>query len=149
MRFKILGQGPDLDKLLRLKKEVGADNVEFVGFLPYERMAAYLANSDLTVNAVKKTASQSIINKVADYFAAGAPMLNGCSCKEQRDMVDEYGAGLNYEPENVGDMVEKIKTLIENADLRKSMGEAARKLALEKFDRKTSYKELLKRIDEV
>ena len=64
-------------------------------------------------------------------------------------MVDEYGAGLNYEPENVGDMVEKIKTLIENADLRKSMGEAARKLALEKFDRKTSYKELLKRIDEV
>ena len=149
VRFKILGQGPDLDKLLRLKKEVGADNVEFVGFLPYERMAAYLANSDLTVNAVKKTASQSIINKVADYFAAGAPMLNGCSCKEQRDMVDEYGAGLNYEPENVGDMVEKIKTLIENADLRKSMGEAARKLALEKFDRKTSYKELLKRIDEV
>ena len=29
------------------------------------------------------------------------------------------------------------------------MGENARKLALEKFDRKTSYKELLKRIDEV
>ena len=112
-------------------------------------MAAYLSKSDVTVNAVKKTASQSIINKVADYFAAGIPMLNGCACKEQRDMVEEYNVGLNYEPEDVGDLVAKIKELIANDDERKVMGENSRKLALEKFDRKTSYKELLKRIDEV
>ena len=147
--FKILGQGPDLEKLENLRDEEKDGNVEFVGFLPYEKMAAYLSKSDVTVNAVKKTASQSIINKVADYFAAGIPMLNGCACKEQRDMVEEYNVGLNYEPEDVGDLVAKIKELIANDDERKVMGENARKLALEKFDRKTSYKELLKRIDEV
>ena len=149
VRFNILGQGPDEEKLKKHLLSVGAQNVEFVGFLPYEKMAAFLSKSDITVNAVKKNASQSIINKVADYFAAGIPMLNSCTCKEQQDMVSENRVGINYEAENAESLVEAISKLIEDPSLCEEYGMNAKKLALQKFDRRTSYLEILKRIDEV
>ena len=149
IKFKILGQGPDEEKLRKHVEKIDAKNVEFIGFLPYEKMAAFLCKSDITVNAIKKKASQSIINKVADYFASGAPMLNSCTCQEQRDMVDDYQVGMNYEAENPDSLAEVIRKLYDDPDLRKQYGENAKKLALEKFDRRTSYLEILKRIDEV
>lgn len=143
LRFVVLGQGPDRAAFEAHAKAVGADNVTFAGFLDYERMAAWLAKSDLTVNAVKRRGSQSIINKVADYFAAGIPMLNGCACKEQRDMVDAFRVGLNYEPENAADLAEKADFLLSRPELVREMGKNARKLAEEKFDRNKTYRELI------
>lgn len=149
VRFKILGQGPDAEKLKAFALSVHADNVEFLGFLPYEKMAAVLCKSDIAINAVKKSASQSIINKVGDYFAAGIPMLNSCTCREQQEMVTKYNVGLNYEAENHQALVEKIEQLLDNPSLREEMGRNARELAKEKFDRKTSYLEIIRAIDEV
>ena len=147
VRIKILGQGPDESKYRQAVKAEGVRIVEFLGFKPYEEMAAFLSKSDMTINSVKKNGSQSIINKVADYFAAGIPMINGCSCKEQQIMVDQYQVGLNYEPENVDSLVEVIRTLAADSKKRQVYGENARNLAMIKFDRKNSYLEIIKRID--
>lgn len=143
LRFMILGQGPDREAFEAHARAVGADNVTFVGFVDYEKMAAYLSKSDFTLNAVKRRGSQSIINKVADYFAAGIPMLNGCVCKEQQDMVDRYAVGLNYEPEDVDSLAHAIELLAEDPERCAEMGRNARKLALDKFDRKTTYQEII------
>ena len=149
LKLKILGQGPSEEHLKKYAAEIGADNVDFVGFVDYEMMAAYLSKSDMTINAIKKQASQSIINKVADYFAAGIPMLNSCCCQEQLDMVENYHVGINYEPGNVDELCGCITKLAKDEDLRKEMGKNARKLAEDKFDRRNSYKELINRIDTV
>lgn len=143
LRLLILGQGPDRETFENHMKEIGASNITFVGFVDYERMAAILSKSDMTVNAIKRRGSQSIINKVADYFAAGIPMLNGCVCKEQQDMVDNYHVGLNYEPEDVESLTDAIVKIASNPELRKTMGANARKLALEKFDRDKTYREIM------
>lgn len=143
LKFIVLGQGPDRDALATHARETGATNVEFVGFVEYEKMAAYLSKSDVTINAIKRRASQSIINKVADYFSAGIPMLNGCVCKEQLDMVDDYRVGLNYEPENTESLVDALDKLLDQPELRKEMGRNARKLAEEKFDREKTYREII------
>lgn len=149
IRFKILGQGPDEEKLKAYARETGVQNVDFVGFLPYEQMAAYLCRSDMTLNALKRNASQSIINKVADYFSAGIPILNGSCCKEMQDMVEKYQVGLNYRSEDPQDLAEKILQLADDPAKCKVYGENAKALAMAKFDRRTSYLELLKRIDNV
>lgn len=149
IRFKILGQGPDEEKLKKYACSIDVKNVDWIGFQPYEKMAAYLCKSDITINALKKNASQSIINKVADYFAAGIPILNGSCCKEMQELVIENNVGYNYEAENVDSLVEYICLLIDNPEKCKEFGKNAKKLALEKFDRRTSYLEILKRIDEI
>lgn len=146
IKFMVLGQGPDADALKKYAVDIGATNVEFVGFVEYGKMAAYLSKSDISINAIKKRGSQSIINKVADYFAAGIPMLNGCVCKEQQEMVNQYAVGLNYEPENVDSLVDKLQVLLDNPERREQYGKNARKLALDKFDREHSYYEIINEI---
>lgn len=149
IRFKILGQGPDEDRVKLLADKLQCRNIEFVGFLPYERMAAFLSKSDYAINAIKKNASQSIINKVADYLAAGIPMLNGCECKEQQEMVSKYNIGLNYKAEDDLSLADALITLFSDPFLTQKMGNNAKELALVKFDRKKSYQQILKIIDEV
>ena len=145
--FKILGQGPEAESLKQYTAERGLNNVDFVGFVDYEMMAAYLSKSDMTVNSVKRRASQSIINKVADYFAAGIPCLNGSICKEMQDLITDWKAGINYEPEDVNSFVNAIKTIIENPEMAAEFGANAKRLAAEKFDRSISYKEIIRRLD--
>lgn len=145
--FKILGQGPESDKLkvYALSKQI--DNIEFVGFLEYEKMAAYLSKSDMTINSVKRRASQSIINKVADYFAAGIPCLNGSLCKEMQRLIENYNAGLNFEPENMDSLVDAVLYIVENPKVAKEYGQNAQKLASEKFDRSITYNKILEHLD--
>lgn len=149
IRFKILGQGPEEKKLKSMVTELNINNVSFLGFLPYEEMAAYLSKSDILINAVKRSASQSIINKIADYFSAGKPVLNSCCCKEQIEMINKNKAGFNYEPENVESLYKAIIDLYEDKELRDTLGKNARKLAEEKFNRSTSYNQIIKIIDEI
>ena len=149
LRLKIIGQGPSADSLKQYAEHHGVSNVDFIGFVDYEMMAAWLSKSDFTINAIKKKASQSIINKVADYFAAGIPMLNSCCCQEQLDMVDNFKVGVNYEPGDAQGLADIIIKLAGDEALRKEMGANARKLAESKFDRRNSYKELINRIDTV
>lgn len=145
--FKILGQGPEEKSLKNYAAEKDLKNVDFVGFVDYEKMAAYLSKSDMTINSVKRRASQSIINKVADYFAAGVPCLNGSLCQEMRQLIDDYQAGLNFEPENVDSLVDAIFQIDNNKEKAKLFGENARKLASGKFDRSVTYHQIIKLID--
>jgi glycosyltransferase involved in cell wall biosynthesis len=145
--FKILGQGPESESLMKYAKTKQIDNVDFVGFVEYEKMAAYLSKSDMTINSVKRRASQSIINKVADYFAAGVPCLNGSLCKEMQQLISDYQVGINFEPENVNSLVDAILFIVNNPEKVKEFGENAKSLATKKFDRSITYLEILKRLD--
>lgn len=148
VRLKILGQGPDRSALEAHAKAKGLP-VDFVGFVKYAEMAAYLSKSDVALNSIKKGASQSIINKVADYYAAGIPMLNSCLCEEQIWLNEHFNVGVNHKPEDIDDFVEKFMMLYNDEALRHDMGKNARKLAEERFDRENSYKTLIKVIDNV
>lgn len=148
VRFKILGQGPDRASLEVYVKEKNLP-VDFIGFVNYAKMAAYLSKSDVALNSIKYGASQSIINKVADYYAAGIPILNSCWCKEQIWLNEYFNVGVNHKPENVEDFVEKFMFLYTNDILRKEMGRNARKLAEERFNRAMSYKKIIYVIDNV
>lgn len=147
--FKILGQGPEEESLKSYATEKNLKNVDFVGFVDYEKMAAYLSKSDMTINSVKRRASQSIINKVADYFAAGIPCLNGSLCQEMRQLIDDYQTGVNFEPENVNSLVDAIVQIDKNKAKAKQFGENAKKLATEKFDRRITYPQIISLIDSV
>lgn len=145
--FKILGQGPERDSLKHYVEGKKLRNVDFVGFVDYDKMAAYLSKSDMTINSVKRRASQSIINKVADYFAAGVPCLNGSMCQEMRDLIDNYKVGLNFEPENVQSLVDAILKINSDKEMAQIYGQNAKKLAKEKFDRSVTYHQIIHLLD--
>lgn len=149
VKFKLFGKGPEEEKLKAVAEQLGNKNVEFCGFMEYEKMAAYLAVCDVSANCLKQRASQSIINKIADYYAAGKPVLNCGACKEMHDMIEEYDVGYNYIAEDVNDLVAKIKHIMANPEEAKQKGTNARKLAEDKFDRRKTHLELLEFLDKV
>lgn len=144
--FKILGQGPEE---LRLRKFGQSLNVcvDFLGFVEYEQMAAYLAKTDICVNCIKSRASQSIINKIADYFASGKPVINCGPCKELENLIKIYDCGINYKAEDVDSCAASIKSILSDKEKALKLGENARKLAELKFDRQRSHQKIISMLD--
>ena len=149
IRFKIMGGGPMKEELEQLAETRKADNVEFVGYVPYDLMAAYLTKSDILVNSFVKKAPQSIVTKIGDYLAAGKPMINTCMSPEFRNKVKKDGFGVNIIPEDAGILADAVETLYQEPEKRQRMGERARLIAEEQFDRPKSYQEILRMMEEL
>ena len=139
IRCKLLGDGPDRQKLEQLSESVGAP-VDFVGYAPYDLMAAYLCASDITVNSLVRSAAQSIVTKIGDYCAAGIPMINTGSSPEMRAKVTADGFGVNVVAEDAQALANVILSLADDPERRRIMGANARRVAEEQFDQKRSYR---------
>ncbi|MCB6203663.1 glycosyltransferase family 4 protein [Extibacter muris] len=145
---KILGGGPLKEELEELASSLQG-NVEFIGYAPYEKMAAYLKKSDILVNSFVKKAPQSIVTKIGDYLAAGKPMINTCSSPEFRKKVESDGFGINIEAEDPILLANTILELYKDVKKRRVMGEKARKIAEEQFDRPHSYNKIADLIEQL
>ncbi len=142
IRFKILGGGPMKEELEELANSRNIRNVEFAGYVPYGEMAAWLKASDILVNSFVKKAPQSIVTKIGDYLAAGKPMINTCMSPEFRAKVEHDGFGINIMPEDADILADAVLKLYEDEAGRKRMGENARRIAEEQFDRPKSYQKI-------
>lgn len=149
IKIKILGGGPLKEEMEQLAQENHCENVEFVGYVPYEKMAAYLAKSDIVVNSFVKKAPQSIVTKIGDYLASGHPMINTCMSPEFRKKVETDGFGINIMPEDEEILADAIEKLYESKELREAMGKKAREVAESQFDRPESYKKIVELIREL
>lgn len=142
IRFKILGDGPEKDSLEKLAKKIDAP-VDFLGYMDYEHMAAFLSASDIVVNSLVKAAVQSIVTKIGDYLASGNPMINTGSNTEFRNKVSNDGFGLNIEAEDPEALAEAVITLAQHASLRKIYGAKGRAIAEKEFDQPYSYQKIV------
>lgn len=142
IKFIIMGDGPLKSEFEEYAYKLGV-NAEFTGRLSYRKMVCILKQCDIAVNPISKGAAQSIINKHADYAAAGLPVLNTQECFEYRNLVEEYKMGFNCENRNSRDLAEKLFILYEDDILRENMGQNSRKLAEEKFNRLKTYSQIL------
>lgn len=138
VRLKLLGDGPDRSMLESLAKELGAP-VDFVGYAPYDQMAAWLCASDVLVNSLVRSAPQSIVTKIGDYLAAAKPMVNTGSSPEFREKVASDGFGLNVPAEDPQALADALAELLHNPSRCKMMGAKARQVAEEQFDQPRSY----------
>lgn len=149
IKIKILGNGPLKEELEKLAQDQGCRNVEFLGYVSYPEMAAWLAKSDILVNSFVKKAPQSIVTKIGDYLAAGKPMINTCMSPEFRMKVEKDGFGINILPEDPRILADAVTDLYKDPEGRNRMGKRAREIAMEQFDRPQSYKKIIELIEEL
>ena len=145
-KLVVMGDGPRKKEfeMYALKKKI---DCAFLGKLTYAEMCSVLKKCDITVNPIIGKSVASIINKHADYAASGLPVVNTQNSLEYRKLITEYKMGVNCTNGDAHDMAMKIKWILENDDQSIAMGKNARKCAEEKFNRKYTYKEILKAID--
>lgn len=145
--FVIIGDGPLKEDFKNYAKEKNVE-CEFTGMLEYGEMIGKLSSCDIAVNSITKNAAQSIVNKVGDYAASSLPVINNQENEEYKNLVNDYQIGFNVANSNPYEMAEKIEILYKDKELCKKLGKNNRKLAEEKFNRKESYKEIIKIIED-
>jgi len=145
IKFIVMGDGPLKTKFENYANEKKI-NCEFTGRLAYNEMVNILCACDIAINPISKGSVSSIINKHADYAAAGLPVLNTQECVEYRNLVDDYKMGFNCDNEDHNDLAQKLLILSKDANLRKAMGLNSRKLAEDRFDRMKSYENIINSI---
>lgn len=145
--FIVMGDGEKRSEFEDLAKELNVD-ARFVGKLPYNSMCSLINRCDIVVNPIAKGSAASIINKHGDYASSGKPVINTQDSQEYIDLINEYDMGINCTSGDYVSVAEAIQRLVKDNQLRLRMGANSRKCAEEKFDRKNSYKAIIKCICE-
>lgn len=149
IKIFILGTGPLKEELEEYAKDINCENVIFMGYVEYQKMAAFLTKSDVLINSYVKNAPQSIVTKIGDYLAAGKPIINTLFNPEFCGMVEQNGLGVNIEAEDKAQLVGTIVKLLENPEECVRIRENARNVAETQFDRKEGYRKVLDMVEEL
>lgn len=136
--FWVMGDGPQKNSLEKYAVDNRLD-VTFYGRVPYEQMCGLLCACDVCVNPIVGSSVASVINKHADYAAAGIPVINTQPSSEYRKLIEEYQCGINCESSNDMEVSQAIFRLANDCQERRTMGRQARKMAEALFDRRNSY----------
>jgi glycosyltransferase involved in cell wall biosynthesis len=137
IKFVIIGNGPEKDKLLKMKSEMNISNVYFFDAVSKSKIKEVLAGVDLTIAPLKKLDlfKGAIPSKIFESLAMEKPILLEL-------FIDEANAGLFYTPEDKKDLSLKVVEFYTNRDLVRNLGKNGRKYVLLNFSRDTIAKKL-------
>lgn len=126
--FVLIGDGPMEGAL---KKQVHCRNLEhqvyFISRVPFGELHSYTCSADLGLCLIKGTGKSfyySLPNKLFEYLMAGLPVL-ASDFPDMRAVVEESGAGTVANPQNSGEIREKIRSLLIDPTQRQEYRRAA------------------------
>lgn len=145
-----VGDGDLKDDLMKLvEKEDLSDHVEFTGMIPREDVPGYISSSSAGMASLKKIDSlkYALPTKAYEYMSCGIPYV-ATGWGEIENLSRESGAGIMAEndPE---DLYRAFKSILNNPNKMKEMGEYGRKYVEKNNDRKQIAKKLLRKIQKV
>lgn len=146
--FLLIGSGARKEELLRLKEEKDITNVTMLDSVPKTEVNRYISILDLAlINLRKSDLFKTVIpSKIFENAGMEIPILMGVE-GEAQEIIERYGAGLCFEPENEEDFNQKLNELLTNDTLYAKCKEGCRKLSVD-FDRKKLAERMLQVIVE-
>ncbi len=134
----VLGDGPEKEKLLRMKKDRNIENIRFYDPVLKTEMPAIVKAVDVAVVPLKKLPlfEGAIPSKIFENLAMEKPILLGVKGEAKELFIDQGRAGLYFEPENDEDLAIQILAL-KNGDVATvaELGKNGRAYVERKFDR--------------
>ena len=122
VRFLFVGEGAEKENLKKLALEMKLNNVIFVNEQSRERLLAFYRASDVSLVPLKRLDifRKVLPSKLFELMGVGCPVI--CSVEgEAAELVKRSGGGECIEPENADSLVESIRRLEKNEELRLQM----------------------------
>lgn len=135
VRLVLVGEGSEKPALMADAAARGLANVTFLDPLPKRALARLLAGSQLgllCLAPVPEFAEWTAPNKLMDYLAAGLPVLSNVPGEAERLLA----AGAGETRLDAVALAGALTRLAANPTRRAAMGQAARDLAVRRFDRR-------------
>lgn len=136
IRFLLVGDGADRDRLLRMKDEMGLTNVVMLPQQPKEKMPAILRESGACLVLLKKDDlfKTVIPSKIFEAMAMARPIVLGVE-GECRGIIEEAGCGVCIEPESDEQLAAAVLALYRDRPGAARMGENGRRFVKHNYDR--------------
>ena len=113
LHFLLIGGGAMKEQLLKQKEELGCTNVTMLDPVMKNEVARYISILDVCLINLKKSPlfTTVIPSKMFENAGMGKPILMGVE-GEAKDIIESYGAGVCFEPENYDDFAAKLHYLL-------------------------------------
>ena len=133
----IIGEGPLRADLQGLSRRLGlAERVTFAARRTLDEMPAAYHSADIAALASVVTPDgdrDGLPNVILEAMACGLPVVS-CDVGGIPEAVVHGETGLIAASDDPADFAEKLDTLVADADLRRRLGESARRLVQRRFD---------------
>jgi glycosyltransferase involved in cell wall biosynthesis len=142
IHFLFIGDGAMKQKVLEIAKELDIRNATFLNSIAKEEVPRYLGICDVSLAPLKKEENFKTVipSKIFEASAMMKPTLLGVQGQAQ-EIIEKYGAGVCFEPENEKDFIGKLM-LLKNSEFYNDCKIGCQKLATD-FDRKRLANKML------
>jgi glycosyltransferase involved in cell wall biosynthesis len=137
IKYVIIGDGPEKEKLIKLTKELKLENVLFIGNIPRKNMSNAIAGCDAYIVPLKKNDLflGAIPSKLFEPLAMGKPILLGVDGEARELFIEKGNGGLFFTPEDADELAEKIMYLYANRNEISILGENGKQYVSINFNR--------------
>jgi glycosyltransferase involved in cell wall biosynthesis len=135
--FLLVGEGARKNWLKEKARNLKLTNVEFLSYQPKERLAESLSAADLHLIPLLKAATGAIVpSKIYGILAVGRPFVAmTADSAEAARLAREYAIGFVVTPGDAADLARVVRSSADNRANLQVMGQNARQLALQEYDR--------------
>ena len=140
--FLFVGDGAVKEKIVNLAADFGLKNVTFLDSVSKDEVPRFLSICDAMLAPLKKDDNFKTVipSKIFEASAMQRPVLLGVE-GQAKEILEAYGAGVCFEPENEKDFLEKLNILTD-IDLYSECKAGCLRLASD-YDRKKLAKTML------
>lgn len=127
------------------------ERIIFTGPIQFDRMPTYLSSCDILVSPQSNSFSRGFHGsptKLYEYLAMGRAVI-GSRIGQIARVIEHGRNGMLFEPDSKADLVDILKTMVEDKSLRSRLGEQARQDAQRSHSWKASAYRMLDRLETV
>lgn len=143
IHFLFIGDGAMKATIVDIAKRLDIKNITFLNPIKKDDVPTYLSICDVSLAPLKKEDNFKTVipSKIFEASAMQKPTLLGVEGQAQ-EIIEEYDAGLCFEPENETDFIEKVNILKNDKNRYEKLQRGSEELA-KKYDRKRLAKKMI------
>jgi colanic acid biosynthesis glycosyl transferase WcaI len=148
--FILAGEGPELPLLKARVRKSGITNVSFRGYLGRENLMEVYSESDILFAKVRSTPTldaTAVPSKLFEYMATGRPLVYAGSGAAV-EFLEGIGCALIVPPEDPDAIAVAIGRLLNNPDLRHTLGCKGKEFVQRNYRREQSMEVLARELQE-
>ncbi len=111
VKFILIGEGPEKERLIKLKDSLGANNVFFFNGVPKGQIADVIKSIDVGIIPLKKLDLflGAIPSKIFEILCLKKPILLGIDGEAKELFISTAEAGLAFEPERADSLANQVR----------------------------------------
>lgn len=139
VKFIIIGDGPEKERLLELKERLSATNIYFFKGVPKDQIADVIQSIDVGIIPLKKLDLflGAIPSKIFEILCLKKPILLGIEGEAKKLFIEQARAGLPFDPENATALAAQVRYVHAHRDQLPEWGRNGHAYVTAHFNRST------------